>query len=78
MEVMTRDVPTTAISGFHQDAAGDWVAELACGHTQHMRHRPPWQNRPWVMTEAGRAAKVGAPIACPQCGTHRSPADPSP
>ena len=57
----------TTIAGFHQDEAGDWVAELACGHTQHMRHRPPWQSRPWVMTEAGRAAKIGAPIDCPAC-----------
>ena len=64
----------TAIAGFHQDAAGDWVAELACGHTQHMRHRPPWQNRAWVESEVGRAAKVGAAIECPACRR----ADPSP
>jgi hypothetical protein len=57
----------TVIAGFHQDAAGDWVAELACGHTQHMRHRPPWQNRPWVESEAGRAAKRGAAIECFEC-----------
>jgi hypothetical protein len=60
---------TTTITGFHQDADGDWVAELACGHTQHMRHRPPWQERPWVTTEAGRAAKLGAPIDCASCAT---------
>ena len=58
---------TTSITGFRQDADGDWIAELACGHAQHVRHRPPWQNRPWVTTEAGRAAKVGAPIVCPSC-----------
>ena len=40
-----------AILGFHQDEYGDWVAELACGHTQHVRHRPPWELRPWVATE---------------------------
>ena len=35
------------IAGFHQDELGDWVAELDCGHTQHVRHNPPWQLRPW-------------------------------
>jgi hypothetical protein len=62
----------TVIVGFHQDAAGDWVAELACGHAQHMRHRPPWQSRPWVETEAGRAAKLGAAIDCLKCETPAS------
>jgi tellurite methyltransferase len=60
-------VVTTTITGFHQDAAGDWVAELACGHAQHVRHRPPWQLRPWVASEAGRAAYLSKPIDCPLC-----------
>jgi Protein of unknown function (DUF3565) len=56
-------VATTTITGFHQDAAeGDWVAALACGHAQHVRHRPPWQLRPWAASEAGRAAHLGKPI----------------
>jgi hypothetical protein len=66
---------TTIITGFHQDEDGDWVAELACGHAQHMRHRPPWQSRPWVTTEAGRAAKLGASVECPACPTPDAPAD---
>ncbi len=33
-----------AIDGYHQDEVGDWVAELRCGHGQHVRHRPPF----WV------------------------------
>ena len=37
------------IIGFHQDELDDWVANLACGHTQHVRHNPPWQNRAWVI-----------------------------
>lgn len=57
----------TTITGFHEDAEGHWVAELACGHSQHMRHRPPWQNRDWVTTEEGRAARVGAEIECRPC-----------
>ena len=57
----------TTIIGFHQDAAEDWVAELACEHGQHMRHRPPWTVRDWVVTAEGRAAKLGANIDCPLC-----------
>jgi tellurite methyltransferase len=55
------------IVGFKQDAAGDWIAELSCDHSQHMRHRPPWELRPWVTTEAGRALKRGAELDCPLC-----------
>jgi hypothetical protein len=65
---------TTTITGFHQDEAGDWIAELACGHSQHMRHRPPWQRRPWVTSEAGRATKLGASIECPACPMPQLPA----
>ncbi|HYA38463.1 MAG TPA: DUF3565 domain-containing protein [Candidatus Methylomirabilis sp.] len=32
------------IAGFHEDEHGDWVADLQCGHGQHMRHSPPWTN----------------------------------
>jgi len=38
------------IVGYHLDDEGHWVAELACGHGQHVRHDPPWQVRPWVTT----------------------------
>jgi tellurite methyltransferase len=57
----------TTILAFHQDEAGDWVARLACGHAQHMRHQPPWQERPWVMTAAGRQKKIGTSLDCPVC-----------
>ena len=56
------------ITGFHQDDEGDWVAELECGHTQHVRHDPPWQVRDWVMTEQGRAGRVGTGLECGWCG----------
>jgi len=36
--------------GFHQDEDSDWVAALECGHSQHVRHDPPWMERPWVLT----------------------------
>jgi uncharacterized protein len=57
----------TTITGFHLDEAGDWVAELACGHGQHMRHQPPWQQRPWVLDPEQRGARVGGAIECPLC-----------
>jgi len=55
------------IVGFHQDAEGDWVAELECGHRQHVRHRPPFQMRPWVLNREERAAHVGTTLDCPPC-----------
>ena len=55
------------ITSFHQDDEGGWVAELSCLHGQHIRHRPPFQNRPWVLTDAGRQEHLGADIDCPLC-----------
>lgn len=56
-----------AITGFHQDDEGDWVADLACGHTRHVRHNPPWMNRPWVTTEEGRRRFIGKLVRCKTC-----------
>ena len=56
------------IVGFVQDDAADWAAMLDCGHTRHFRHDPPWQERAWVMTEAGREGFVGLETACVECG----------
>lgn len=55
------------IIGFHQDEHGDWVADLECGHTQHVRHRPPWINRPWVLSPEGRARHLGKTLRCKHC-----------
>lgn len=55
------------ITGFHQDEESHWVAELECGHNQHVRHNPPWTNRPWVMTAEGRASTLGATLDCRRC-----------
>jgi tellurite resistance-related uncharacterized protein len=55
------------IESFHQDDEGDWVADLSCLHGQHVRHDPPFQERPWVQTAEGRAARVGTDIECPLC-----------
>jgi hypothetical protein len=56
-----------AIFGYHQDELGDWVAELACGHQQHVRHQPPWQLRPWAVDEEGRQGRLGTPLECRLC-----------
>ncbi len=61
------------ISGFHQDDDGHWVAELDCGHSQHVRHKPPLQSRPWVVTEDGRRDKLGETLPCKLCGMPRLP-----
>jgi hypothetical protein len=55
------------IKGFNQDVYGDWIAELACGHARHVRHKPPWQERPWVLTEEGREKMIGIEMDCRLC-----------
>lgn len=55
------------ITGFHRDEAGDWVADLDCGHTRHVRNRPPFWNRPWVESSEGRTQWVGRPLDCKKC-----------
>jgi tellurite resistance-related uncharacterized protein len=55
------------IIGFRQDGPGDWIADLSCLHSQHVRHQPPFQERTWVLTEPGRAGRVGTELACPLC-----------
>lgn len=61
------------ITGYHTDEEGHWVAQLACGHNQHVRHDPPWQQRPWVTTRAGRVAFLGRLLECPKCDTGAPP-----
>jgi hypothetical protein len=56
-----------SITGFHQDEAQHWVADLACGHTQHVRHDPPWMVREWVTTEGGRKSRIGTLLQCKKC-----------
>jgi hypothetical protein len=56
-----------AIVGFHLDAQGEWVAELACGHRRHVRHQPPFYAQPWVLELEGRQRRLGTPIECHLC-----------
>jgi hypothetical protein len=55
------------IVAFRQDNVGDWVAVLACGHGQHVRHTPPMFERPWVLDPAGRARFIGYTLNCRVC-----------
>lgn len=71
---MAAPPPESAITGFHQDEDGHWVAELECGHTQHVRHKPPQEVRAWVTTEAGRQSRVGERLLCPFCRMKKPPA----
>lgn len=63
--------PARRIVAFHQDNQGHWVADLECGHGQHVRHDPPWQVRPWVLSPEGRTSKVGVELLCPLCAAAR-------
>ena len=62
------------ITDYLQDEENHWVAKLACGHNQHVRHNPPLVSRPWVLTHAGRDAKIGVLLNCKKCD-EGAPAD---
>lgn len=55
------------IIGMHRDEEGAWVAELRCGHPQHLRHDPPFENGPWLDSDEGLRSKLGATLDCAFC-----------
>ena len=57
----------SSIVGYHLDEENNWVAELACQHFQHVRHKPPFINRPWVETGTGRNNMLGHKLKCVKC-----------
>jgi hypothetical protein len=65
-----------AIVGYRQDEERYWIAELACGHSQHVRHNPPWFVREWVTTEQGRRDALGRMLECPLCDREAQQGDP--
>lgn len=65
------------IVGFHQDEYDDWVADLECGHGQHVRHNPPWSERPWVVTQEGRDKHLGEILFCKKCLEGEAPPNPA-
>lgn len=68
MNIVSRlELPQRVIVSFFRDDEGHWVARLQCGHTQHVRHRPPMESREWVTTKRGRDEHIGTVLACPLC-----------
>jgi hypothetical protein len=55
------------ITAFHQDPEQHWVADLECGHAQHIRHDPPMETRLWVLTEESRRSHLGTTLNCLLC-----------
>lgn len=55
------------IIGFHRDDEAHWVADLDCGHGRHVRHDPPFVERPWVLDATQRDARRGDTLDCVRC-----------
>ncbi|MDF1743650.1 MAG: DUF3565 domain-containing protein [Gimesia sp.] len=55
------------IIGYHTDEQGHWVAQLNCGHNQHVRHDPPEVTREWVTTQQARDSMLGHLLECKKC-----------
>jgi hypothetical protein len=56
-----------SVTGYHKDEENDWVAELLCGHYQHVRNNPPFINRLWVTTQERRCSMLGYELNCKKC-----------
>jgi tellurite resistance-related uncharacterized protein len=61
------------IIDFGLGSDGDPVAILSCGHSQHVRHNPPFVNRPWVVKQEGRDGMMGRPLNCVRCDNFELP-----
>lgn len=61
------------IVDFGLGSDGDPVAVLSCGHSQHVRHNPPFINRPWVVTREGRDGMIGKLLNCVRCDNFELP-----
>ena len=68
----------STVLDLRQDQEQHWVAVLACGHTQHLRHQPPWQNRHWLLDPQQRNAIIGQPFVCGWCTATAAEADSQP
>jgi hypothetical protein len=54
------------------------IVELECGHSRHVRDRPPLESYPWVRDPVQRRARIGTTIECGRCeaaGDDRGPKD---
>ncbi len=52
---------------FHRDEEDHWVADLECGHKQHVRHDPPFHPRQWVTDQKQREQQKGEKLDCKRC-----------
>ncbi len=43
------------------------MAELECGHNQHVRHDLPWECSPWGVSPEGRNSRLGFRLNCIKC-----------
>ncbi len=66
MNESNRSCPSP-ITGYFLDDDGHWVARLACGHNQHVRHDPPLVSRDWVQSAEGRKSMIGFKLNCVKC-----------
>lgn len=55
------------ITSFHKDEENHWVADLECGHKQHVRHDPPFHQREWVTSAEKRLEHKGRKLNCKRC-----------
>lgn len=60
-------MPERRIVGYLVDDDGEWIVALSCGHRRHVRHRPPFEVRPWVLDPEGRSSHLGTWIGCATC-----------
>jgi tellurite resistance-related uncharacterized protein len=66
--------PTRTIEAIEVDSDHEVVVSLDCGHTRHVRHRPPLSSHPWVVDPEGRKAHLGTQIECGRCRNLELPA----
>ena len=55
------------ITGFHLDEDNQWVADLSCGYTQHVRHNPLHHQKEWVLSDNARNDFIGFEFECKSC-----------
>lgn len=55
------------IVAVRDESEGACIVELECGHSRHVRDRPPFESFPWVRDPAERSARVGTAIECGLC-----------
>lgn len=49
------------------------VVDLDCGHSRHVRDRPPFEDYSWVRDADARRARIGALIECGRCDALERP-----